>query len=98
MMISIFVKYSIKEDYCEDFFSEVVKHSERCLKNEKGCLLFHVSRSAENSKHFLLYEMYEDAFAVTEHRASMHYKKYCEYVKGWVMEKRVELAVKNELQ
>jgi len=91
-VISIFVKYSVKEEFCDEFLSEVVKHSQRCIKNETGCLLFHVCKSSENSNDFLLYEEYKDKVSVEQHRASKHYKNYSEYVKHWVLEKKVELA------
>ena len=92
MMISIFVKYSVKKELCDEFLSEVVKHSKGCIKNEKDCLVFHVCRSSENSNDFLLYEVYKDKVSVEEHRASMHYKNYCKRVKHWVLEKKVELT------
>jgi (4S)-4-hydroxy-5-phosphonooxypentane-2,3-dione isomerase len=43
---------------------------------EPGCRQFDTNRSADDPRRFLLYEVYEDEAAFSEHNDSEHFKRY----------------------
>jgi autoinducer 2-degrading protein len=43
---------------------------------ERGCRQFDANRSTDDPRRFLLYEVYEDEAAFSEHNDSDHFKRY----------------------
>ncbi len=57
-------------------FVELVKENGASAVKEPGCREFNITVLANNPNHVFLYEVYENEAALTEHRATDHFKKY----------------------
>jgi quinol monooxygenase YgiN len=74
---SLFVKVTVK-DGCMAQYKEVIeRHITNCFANDR-CMYFDYGFSQEDANVVMLYETYEDALAMAEHKASMHLKEYLE--------------------
>jgi quinol monooxygenase YgiN len=60
----------------EDEVAEPLRKLQDATRREAGCIAYFVQRSRENSRHYLIYEQYNDQAALDAHRASSHFKEY----------------------
>lgn len=60
-----------------DAFWELIQHdATSSLREEPGCLLFHVVQDAKDDHRFTLYEVYLDAEAFEHHKTTAHFDQF----------------------
>ena len=74
-MLVLAVHVTIKEGRDSESLAHMYPLQEATRK-EPGCLQYIIQRSQTNSRHFLIYEQYQDAAALDAHRASPHFKTH----------------------
>ena len=81
MSSCVAVKVTVQEGRLDDFFKaiEVDARGSRDPVADPGCLRFDVLRSQQDPMSFLLYEIYEDAKAMEQHRSSAHFKAWTDF-------------------
>ena len=72
-MLSVSVTLEIKPEEVDRFLSLFQAVIAGAAADEEGCLQYDLSRSAEHSTVFHVYEVYRDAAALEAHRASPHF-------------------------
>jgi quinol monooxygenase YgiN len=60
----------------ENFKAAIKENGAACVREEAGCREFNVVFAKDNPNHVLLFEVYDNAEAVTAHQAAPHFKKY----------------------
>jgi quinol monooxygenase YgiN len=73
VVIATWVAREGEEEAVEGLLRRISAETEA---NEPGCREFTVYRSKSDSRHYLLYERYDDEIAFQAHRESDHFRKY----------------------
>lgn len=81
-MLSLSVSLKVKDDQVDVFLDAIEENRTFALRDDVGCLQFEIGRSVEQENHFHIYEVYEDASALEEHRRSRHFKKWREIARA----------------
>jgi quinol monooxygenase YgiN len=89
-MFIITVNFTAKTGYEDTFLERVHVQAKDSLENEAGCRQFDVSRSPEDARRFLLYEVYTSADAFSEHLETAHFRQFNTDTELWIEEKTVE--------
>ena len=84
-MVVYLVKIYVKKGF-EEAFIRASLLNKKGAGNEEGVVQFDLSRKADNSSEFLLYEVYASDEAVAFHKTTDHYLKWRETVEP-MMEK-----------
>ncbi len=69
-LICLIVKFDIEAGHKEEFVRIIQEHAKSTLAGEPGCLRFEVCDDLEEENRVFLFEMYRDAQAFEEHKAS----------------------------
>lgn len=69
-------RFRIRDGHFEAFVKRVSQQRDDCLAKEPGCLHFDVLVAGNRPNEVLLYEIYENADAITAHREYPHYKSF----------------------
>ena len=77
-MIVLAAYYFGKPDTGDTVVENLRKMAVHVKESEPGCLLYHANRSADNPDNFLLYEIYENEYALAAHRETPHFKEIIE--------------------
>ena len=85
--------YKIKPEFVEAFTEAMLKHAATCVREEPGCLAFHVNRSKADPTLFLMYEHFADEAAVEAHGKTPHIAEFLRRRdgEGWLAERSVYL-------
>lgn len=84
-MVVLLVQFTVpagKEQEARSFIQKMQEHTRR----EPGCRNYVGHQSAENSRHFILYEQYDDKAALDAHRAAPYFRDYVTNGLGKLME------------
>ncbi len=77
-MLVLIAKYHVKAGRTDDVLAELVKMKPMVEANEPGCKCYQVSRSRDDDRLVVLYELYDDEDALNVHRGSAHFKSIIE--------------------
>ena len=88
-MVVLIVEFHVQLDYAQAFEMAVAVNARTSLSDEPGCRQFDVCRNASDPTRFMLYEVYDDDFAVQAHLESKHFQEMNEYISDWVVGKNV---------
>jgi (4S)-4-hydroxy-5-phosphonooxypentane-2,3-dione isomerase len=69
-------RFRIKEGHFQAFLKRVARQRDDCLAKEPGCHHFDVLVASDRPNEVLLYEIYENADAITAHRQYPHYQSF----------------------
>jgi quinol monooxygenase YgiN len=75
-MVVLLVQFTVfagRENEAQTFIQKMQDHTRR----EPGCRMYLGHQSSENSRHFILYEQYDDKAALDAHRAATY---FCDYI------------------
>ena len=72
------------ESQCLDIIRKLQEHT----RQEPGCVYYAGHQSKEDSRRFLMYEVYRDEAALQAHRDAPHYKQYVEGGLSAIVEQR----------
>ena len=75
-MVVLLVQFTVfagRENEAQTFIQKMQDHTRR----EPGCRMYLGHQSSEHSRHFILYEQYDDKAALDAHRAAGY---YCDYI------------------
>jgi autoinducer 2-degrading protein len=86
----IIVKTELKPGTRKEFLDAMLPNAEASVREEPGCLVFDVLEMREEADTFLLYEVYETAAALDDHKQTAHYKATREVV-GELIERQTVL-------
>ena len=74
--IALVPLFKIRDGQMDAFLARIRQHRDNCLKLEPGCRYFDVMVDEEKPNEVLLYEVYDDAEAVTAHRQYPHFASF----------------------
>ena len=89
MSLIVLVEFDIAAGKEDAFLARVRQQAADSLALEDKCSRFDVATTPEGASTVLLYEIYDDDAAFTEHLESDHFKAFDAEVAGWVSAKRV---------
>lgn len=89
---AIIVSFSVLEEYRENFRKAIIDNAADSLRLEPGCRLFDVCE--EQAGAFVLYELYDNEAAFTEHLNMRHFLEFDALSKPWVTAKSVKRATR----
>lgn len=75
-MIVLLAQYQAQPGKGDEVLALLEKMAVAVRDHEPGCRTYEVSRGREDGDAFLLYEVYVDETAVSDHRATPHFKRY----------------------
>jgi quinol monooxygenase YgiN len=75
-MLVVLVNVTVKHEMLAEFERAILENAARSVEREPGCLRFEVSRHEDDATQYLFYEVYTDAAAFEQHRASPHFAAY----------------------
>jgi quinol monooxygenase YgiN len=90
-MVSFLVRLKFAHEDRADV-AEAVRRLAEASRKEPGCVSYIPHQSEEDLDTMVIYEQYVDEKALTEHRASEHFKKYAV---GGLYQRMRERAVEN---
>ena len=73
----VFVEFTLKPNVSKTDAKELlVQNAAISIENEPGCFRFDVVETYNNEAHFILFEIYRDENAFSEHLKTKHYQKF----------------------
>ena len=84
----VWIKFDVKDGMMEEFIAGAVADAEASVANEPGCHEFKVITPEDEPNRAYLYEVYDDAEAHAQHRASPQYASFAKVVQKTVIERR----------
>lgn len=69
-------RFRIRHGFFDAFLERVRQQRDDCLEKEPGCLHFDVLVTSDCPDEILLYEIYENLDAISDHRNYPHYKAF----------------------
>lgn len=75
-MIVLLAQYQAQAGMGDKVQALLEAMAELVRAHEPGCRSYQISRGRENGDAFLLYEVYVDETAVSDHRATPHFQQY----------------------
>lgn len=76
--IALVPHFKVNEGQMDAFIARMRQHRDNCLKLEPGCRYFDITIDEARPNEVLLYEVYDDADAVTAHRQYPHFLSFKE--------------------
>jgi len=83
-MKALVVKVTVKPEHREKFLAEMRLDAVSSVRDEAGCLLFHVLADEERPEVIHLYELYRDEAAIEAHKATPHFQRWIAVTAGWL--------------
>jgi quinol monooxygenase YgiN len=83
-MKALVVTLQVKPGRREAFLAEMRLDAESSVRDEAGCLLFHVLADDAQPEVVRLYELYRDDAAVEAHKATPHFLRWAEVTRDWL--------------
>ena len=90
-MIVRVIDVHVNKESIEDFKRISVRNRQGSIQ-EKGVLRFDVLQSDSDPQHFILYEVYRDEQATSDHKETEHYKIWREAAEPMMASKRESTA------
>jgi (4S)-4-hydroxy-5-phosphonooxypentane-2,3-dione isomerase len=84
------VSIHVKPEHVEAFIPVMLENA-RGSRTEPGNLRYDLFRDDDDPNHFLLYEVYRDAEALEDHRATPHFQKWAAAVEPWLAAPRTRV-------
>jgi autoinducer 2-degrading protein len=83
--------YRIHPQHVEAFRVRMLRHAETCLREEKNCLRFDVSRSQDDPSMFVMYEVFQAPEDFQAHVEAAHTKDFAKARddNGWLAERKL---------
>ncbi|HET6470144.1 MAG TPA: NAD(P)-dependent oxidoreductase [Geminicoccaceae bacterium] len=95
--VVVIAEFEVKPEFLEAFTAAARRHAENCLAREPGCRQFDLFVSRESPTRLGFYEVYADAEALAQHRATEHIRWFRDTVQPWILAREVrELTRVNE--
>jgi autoinducer 2-degrading protein len=86
-MNALVVSIDVKPEHANEFIAATLANA-RGSRTEPGNLRYDVLRSADDTNHFTLYEVYRDDAAMAAHRETPHYQQWAAAVEPWLARPR----------
>ena len=93
-MLIVHVNVLVKPDKVNAFIAATLKNAAASL-TEPGIARFDVIRNIQAPNHFVLVEVYRDADAPAEHKATAHYAEWRDAVAELMQEPRTSVRYEN---
>jgi len=93
-MLIVHVNVLVKPEGVDAFIAATRKNAAASL-TEPGIARFDVIRDAQSPNHFVLVEVYRDANATAEHKATAHYAEWRDTVADLMLEPRTSIRFEN---
>jgi autoinducer 2-degrading protein len=88
--VIVLVQFLVKPQHAAVFLARVRQQAQDSLALEAPCRAFDVAVDPADSRHVLLYEIYDDRDAFDAHLRSAHFRAFDAEVAGWIDRKVVE--------
>ena len=89
----VFVEFTLKPNVSKTDAKELlVQNAAISFENEPGCYRFDVVETYNDEAHFILYEIYRDENAFSEHLKTKHYQKFDAVSEQFFEGKRIRLG------
>ncbi|HZZ21770.1 MAG TPA: putative quinol monooxygenase [Roseiarcus sp.] len=85
----VLVEFLANPSFIAQFHDLIAANAKTSLKRETGCRRFDVVVDPEESRRFVLYEIYEDEAAFDEHLASSHYRSFADAIESEIEQRSV---------
>ena len=93
---TILVEFDLKPGTSKAFMPLMLENARRSLADEPGCITFDVLTRAEDAERVVLYEIYRDKAAFSEHLKAPHFLSFDSGIRNYVAAKRVtELVIES---
>ena len=90
---AVVVEFTLKPDVSRTDAKELlVQNATISFENEPGCYRFDVVETYTDEAHFILYEIYRDENAFSEHLKTKHYQKFDAVSEQFFTGKRIRLG------
>jgi autoinducer 2-degrading protein len=83
-MSALVVKIQMKAEFRDQFINEMLADAIGSEKVEPGCLMFNIVNDASDPNILYLFEVYNDADAIEEHKKMPHFVNWLETTKDWL--------------
>ncbi|MBI5069931.1 MAG: antibiotic biosynthesis monooxygenase [Deltaproteobacteria bacterium] len=83
-MKALVVKVTVKREHRTAFLAEMRLDALSSVRDEAGCLLFHVLADDERPEVIHLYELYRDEAAIEAHKATPHFLRWVALTAAWL--------------
>lgn len=93
-MIIIQVHVHVKPDKIEAFRLACIENARQSIK-EKGIVRFDVIQQKDSPDRFILIEAYRNQEGITNHKETLHYRKWRDQVADMMAEPRYGIAYTN---
>ncbi len=93
-MLIVHVFARVKSDQIEAFKAATAENARNSMQ-EPGIARFDVVRQQDDRTRFVLVEVYRDANAPAQHKATAHYKKWRDTVEPMMAEPRTSIKFDN---
>jgi len=91
--VVVAVELEIVPSELENFKAAIKENGAACVREEPGCRMFNIAFGKDDPNRVLLFEVYENAEAVTAHQSAPAFKKYQATVANMVKSrKRTEMV------
>lgn len=84
-MITVFASVQVEESHVEDFLREFVKVA-KATRQESGNYRYDIYQNIDDPTLIHFHEEFEDEAALTAHGQSVHFSRFFETVKPWLLE------------
>ena len=89
----VLVEFTLKPNISKTDAKELlVRNAAISLENELGCYRFEVVETFNREAHFILYEIYRDENAFSEHLKTKHYQQFDMASEQFFENKRIRLG------
>lgn len=89
MLHALIVEFRIHPLHIDAFATAIADNAQASREHEPGCRQFDVCRDPDDPALFFLYELYDDAAAVTAHLQAPHFRQMDALTAPWVAGKSV---------
>jgi quinol monooxygenase YgiN len=84
MQLVLLVEFLVSSAFAERFGELVLANAKASLEHEAGCRRFDVVVEPQNSRRFVLYEIYDDDDAFELHLRSPHFHSFAAAIDGHI--------------
>ncbi len=87
MQLVLLVEFVVRSDFAAHFGELVLANAKASIEEEAGCRRFDVLVEPQDSRRFVLYEIYDDEAAFELHLRSPHYHSFAAAIHGQIEER-----------
>ncbi|MBV9569214.1 MAG: antibiotic biosynthesis monooxygenase [Hyphomicrobiales bacterium] len=89
MQLVLLVEFLVRPGFAERFGELVRANARTSIEQEDGCQRFDVLVEPQESRRFILYEIYDDEAAFDLHLHSPHYHSFATAIDGQIEERSI---------